>query len=375
MPAILLLAAVLPVAARAAQLVTVDQVQQILTTSRGESDAKLAEQIDSLEAVERIDTPTLFRWQAAAPGDRTREALLLLADSSAFLPLPASRIVDQPPPDAAGMQQILARTIDYLGKVLHNLPNFMAVRDITQFEDSPVREQMDIANSPDAHQHVLSIDSAELVVGKPYFLHLYPSGRKRMKVTYRDGHEVQVNLAKNDLDAGLRSRGEFGSTLAVVIGDAFRQQLNWDHWVQSPAGPLATFRYVVPAGASHDVVEYPTDAGVLRILPSYHGEITIDPASGAVLRLTIIADMPQPYEHIQSAQAIEYGSIVLGDRTYICPVRSVNLARVPLAGESQAASPMLRTFLNDLSFTDYHLFRGEARILGSAHAEAPSQPQ
>ncbi|MGA8162249.1 MAG: hypothetical protein WCB76_15665, partial [Acidobacteriaceae bacterium] len=110
MPAILLLAAVLPVAARAAQLVTVDQVQQILTTSRGESDAKLAEQIDSLEAVERIDTPTLFRWQAAAPGDRTREALLLLADSSAFLPLPASRIVDQPPPDAAGMQQILART-------------------------------------------------------------------------------------------------------------------------------------------------------------------------------------------------------------------------------------------------------------------------
>ncbi|HTV81029.1 MAG TPA: hypothetical protein VME18_00130 [Acidobacteriaceae bacterium] len=373
-PAILLLAAVLAATAHAAQLVTVDQVQKILTASRGESDTKLAEQISSFEAVERIDTPTLLRWQAAAPGDRTREALLLLADSSAFLPLPPSRIVDQPPPDAAGMQQILARTIDHLGKVLHNLPNFMAVRDVTQFEDSPMRERLDIANSPGAHQHIRSIDSAKLVVGKPYFLHLYLSGRKRMKVTYRDGHEVQVNLAKNDVDAGLRSRGEFGAVLAVVIGDAFRQQLEWDHWVQSPAGPLATFRYVVPAGASHDVVEYPSDAGVKRILPSYHGEIAIDPASGAVLRLTIIADMPQPYEHIQSALVVEYGSVVLGDRTYICPVRSMNLAREPLAGETQDAAPVLRTFLNDISFTDYHLFRADVRILGPAHTENPSQP-
>jgi hypothetical protein len=240
-----------------------------------------------------------------------------------------------------------------------------------------MREQLDIANVPDAHQHVHSIDSTQLVVGKPWFLHLYLSGRKHMKVTYRDGHEVQVNLAKNDVDAGLRSRGEFGATLAVVIGDAFRQRLEWDHWVQSPAGPLATFRYVVPAGASHDVVEYPSDAGVKRILPSYHGEIAIDPASGAVLRLTIIADMPPPWEHIQSALVVDYGSVTLGDRTYICPLRSVNLAREPLAGESEDAAPMLRTFLNDVSFTNYHLFRAEARILESAHTDdgqPPTQP-
>jgi hypothetical protein len=374
---ILLLGALCPALAHAAQLVTVDQIQQILAISHSENDAKLAEHISSLEAVEQIDTPTLVRWQAGAPGDRTREALVLLADSSAFLPLPSSRIVDQPAPDAAGLQQILARAIDYLGKVLHNLPNFMAVRDITQFEDSPEREQLDIANVPDAHQHVHSMDGAELVVGKPCFLHLYLSGRKLMKVTYRDGHEVQVNLSKNDVDAGLRSRGEFGTTLAVVIGDAFRQQLAWDHWVQSPAGPLATFRYVVPAGASNDVVEYQSDAGVKRILSSYHGEIAIDPASGAVLRLTIIADMPQPYEHIQSALVVEYGSVMLGDRTYICPLRSVNLAREPLAGESEASAPVLRTFLNDVSFTNYHLFRADARILGSAHTDdgqPPPQP-
>jgi hypothetical protein len=368
-PAILLLAAMLPAAAHAAQLVTIDQIQQIMAGAHGESDAKLAEQLSSFEPAERIDTPTLVRWQAAAPGDRTREALLLLADSSTFLPLPPSRIVDQPPPDDAGLQQIVARTVDYLGKVVHNLPNFMAVRNITQFEDSPVRKEIDNAQSPDASLNVHSLNSAQLVVGKPYFVPLYADSRKRMQVNYRDGHEIQVNLAKNDVDAGLRSRGEFGPVLVVVIEDAFRQKLYWDHWVESAAGPLATFRYSVPAAASHYVVEYPSEQGVKRFLPPYHGEIAIEPATGTVLRLTLIADMPSPYERIQSALVVEYGPVVLGNRTYICPLRSVNLIREPLAGESEAVAPVLRTFLNDVSFTNYQLFRADAHILDPAHAD------
>jgi len=364
-PAILLLATLLPAAAHAARLVTVDQIQQILTASHGQSDAKLADQISSLEPVERIDTPTLVRWQADAPGDHTRKALLLLADNSAFLPLPASRIVDQPPPDTAGLQQIITRTITYLGGVLHNLPNFMAERDITQFEDSSARQEGD-ALAPDAKQNIHFLDSVQLVVDKPWSLPLYESGQKRMQVRYLDGREVQVNLAKNDVDAGLRSRGEFGSTLAVVIADAFRQQLYWDHWVRSANGTLATFRYKVPEAASHYIVEYPSDQGVKRFHPPYHGEIAIDPATGTVYRLTLIADMQPPYQRIQSALVLEYGPVLLGDRTYICPLRSVNLAREPRPGESWDVAPVLRTFLNDVAFTHYHLFRGDARILGSA---------
>ncbi len=376
--AILLVAALLPATAHAAKLVTVDQIQQILAASQGRSDAQLADEISSLEATERIDTPTLLRWQTATPGSRSRDALLLLADSSAFLPLPPSQVLAQPAPDGAALNQMVMRTINYLGKALPNLPNFMAARNIAQFEDSPLREQMDIAAFPDAHQHVHSIDAAQLVVGKPYFLPLYESGRKTLQVTYRSGHEIQVNLAKNDVDAGLRSRGEFGPVLAVVIGDALHQKLFWDHWQQGVAGRLATFRYVVSVEASHNVVEYPSDSGVRRIVTPYHGEFTVDPGTGAVLRLTIIADMPPPYEHVQSALVVEYGPVVLGNRTYICPLRSVSLAREPLAGESEASSPTLRTFLNDVSFTDYHLFHADARIIGSAHAagsEPPPQPR
>lgn len=368
----LLMLALLPAsAARAAKLVTVDEIEQTLAAAKGESDAKVAEQISSLEAGERIDSATLARWQAAAPGERTREALLLLADGSAFLPLGQSRAVDQPAPDAAELHQIIARTIDYLGRVLHNLPNFMAVRETTQFEDSPWRTEIDNAQSADAHQNAHSMDSVQLVVGKPWWLPLSASGRKRMQVSYRDGHEVQVNLAKDEEDAGLRSRGEFGPVLAVAIGDAFRQKLYWNGWEHGAEGNLATFRYVVPASASHYVVEYPSEGGVQRFLPAYHGEIAIDPASGTVYRLTLIADMPPPYERTQAALVVEYGAVVLGERSYICPLRSVNLTREPLAGESEAVAPVLRTFLNDVAFTNYHLFRAESRIVGTAHTTDP----
>lgn len=375
--AILLLATLLPAVGRAAQQVTVDQIEWILTSSHGESDTKLAERIASLEPGERIDTVTLGRWQAAAPGEHTREALLLLADSSAFLPLPSSQIVDQPPPDAASLQQILARSIGYLGGVLHNLPNFMAERDTTEFEDSSVRAEGDVRD-PDAKQNIHFLDSVELAVDKPWYLQLHLSGRRRMEVKYQGGHEVQVNLANDDAEAGLRSRGEFGPTLAVVIGDAFRQALAWDHWVRSDRGNLANFRYKVPAAGSHYTVEFPSAEGGKRVHPPYHGEITIDPATGTIYRITLVADIPPPYQRIQSALVLEYGPVDLGGRTYICPLRSVSLAREPRAEESLDVAPVLRTFLNDVAFTGYHVFRSEVHIVGSAEpvgGQAAPQPQ
>lgn len=373
--AILVLPMTLCPAIHAAKRVTVVQVQQILTAAPGESDAKVAREIADLEATERIDTATLDRWQTNAPGSHTREALLLLADSSAFLALPPSQIPDQPPPDAQSLREMVAKTVDTLGKVLHNLPNFLAMRNTTRFEDSPWRQEIDNASSQDAHQNAHSWDSTNFVVGKPYFLPLSATGQTRAQVTYRDGHEIQTNAANDGPDTGLASRGEFGPILAVVIGDAFHNKVYWDHWEQGPNGLLATFRYIVAAGASHYIVAYPSDGGIKRLLPPYHGEITIDPATGAVRRLTLVADMQAPYQRVQAGLVVEYGPVLLGDVTYICPLRSVNLSREPLAGESEASAPTLRTSLNDVSFTNYHLFHADAHILGTAHVPANEPPQ
>lgn len=357
------LAALLPAPANAAKLVTVAGIQQALASAHNDPDAKFAEDVYSLEPTERIDTVTLDRWLAAAPGLHSRQALILLADSSAFLPLPAAALAHQPPPDPAALHQIVARTIHYLGQVLPNLPNFLATRETTHFEDSPWRETIDNAQASDAHQNAQSLDAVHLAIGRPFPLFLYPSGVSTGQVTYRDGREVRTGAEKFNPEFGLSSRGEFGPILAVVVPDALRNKLYWDYWEQSPAGPLATFRYEVPPGASHYEVAIPSDNDVAHLHPPYHGEITVNPSTGAVLRLTLIAELQPPWQAVQAAIVVEYGPVTLGGQSFICPLHSIDLAREPLAEEAQSVAPTLRTSLNDVRFTKYHLFHAEARIL------------
>jgi hypothetical protein len=86
--------------------------------------------------------------------------------------------------------------------------------------------------------------------------------------------------------------------------------------------------------------------------PGYHGEITVDPSNGTILRLVLRAD-PQPSLPLVSADAvIEYGPVQLGGKTYVCPLKGV-----ALSAESK------RWWLNDIAFEQYHLYRASAQIL------------
>ena len=51
---------------------------------------------------------------------------------------------------------------------------------------------------------------------------------------------------------------------------------------------------------------------------SFSGEFAIDPESGAVLRLTMIADLEPRLPVDQSKILVEYGPVLIGGNTYIC---------------------------------------------------------
>jgi len=51
-----------------------------------------------MELSERLSSPRLQKIQADLPGEKSRTALLVLADASAFLQLPAAEISTTPPP-------------------------------------------------------------------------------------------------------------------------------------------------------------------------------------------------------------------------------------------------------------------------------------
>ena len=360
----------LPFPVCAARTVTVDQLRQIVTDAHSASDTKLASDLSSVEPTERVSAATLAHLEADVRGPRSREALIELADSSAFLALPAAEVLDQPPPDAADLRKIIDNAIQYLGKTIPNLPNFLATRDTLHFEDSPWQQEID--NSRVVGSNIVSqtVGSAQIKIGAPYWLAMYGAGKTSDEVTYRDGHEVAATVAANERELeriGLTSKGEFGPILVIAVSDALRNKLYWDHWETGATGRIAVLRYTVPQPGSHYAVSYPSESGRTLISPAYHGLLAFDPDTGAVDRLTVIADTQPPYQHIQVGIVVEYGPVPLGNKSYICPLHAVALSRQPMTAETNSASPPLRTCLNDVTFSSYRLFHADARIVSSTN--------
>lgn len=98
---------------------------------------------------------------------------------------------------------------------------------------------------------------------------------------------------------------------------------------------------------------------------AYHGEFGIDPNSGTILRLTLEAD-PDLGSSMQRADImVEYRAVDIGGKTYICPVRSVSYSvgtsvNVPSFGIGLTREAAR---LNDVVFSNYHIFRTEMRIV------------
>jgi hypothetical protein len=196
-------------------------------------------------------------------------------------------------------------------------------------------------------------------------------GESAATVTYRDGKELanrrwETAFASKLPQLGLVTTGEFGPILVVALSDALHGKIFWGFWQRGSSGPLAVFRFTVAKNQSHFQVTCPTPAGVETTTPAYHGELAIDPSTGAVYRITMISDLDPPYQDQQASIAVDYGTVSIGGTPYICPVRGVALSRVPVftirAGQL-AKLPVIQTRLNDVIFTRYHLFRTEMKIL------------
>ncbi len=360
--ALLLLLAGLASSALATTRVNVEQVEQLLAASHKLSDGKLAAKIAGLELVERASSARLKRWQGEFDGKRTREALLALADASSFLDLPSEEIPARAMPDTVEMSGIFQRAIAYANTTIKKLPNFSARRTTVHFDDVTAIERLHsgyMANTSNGYREDLS-PSQPPSSGGPL---LREGDASSTVVTYRDGQEVaDASREKGTVSAviGMTTSGEFGPILSVVTGDAANGKVFWSHWEQGASGPLAVFRILVRQDESHFLV---TGAGNMPRYPSYHGEIAVDPASGTIYRVTLASDWKPPFQPSVAAIVVEYGPVEIGAASYICPIKGVALSRVRNGDSGGRAAIPFHTFVNDVSFTEYHVFRGEVHIL------------
>jgi VWFA-related protein len=357
----------LPTLAQTPTRVSIAQFEEILAKAQSSSDADFASQLSALQLTERFSSARIARWRPAMPGARSQRALTGLADRSAFLAPPASDAPARSAPDLAEQQRIMGLAATYVGNAIPQLPRFYASRTITHFEDAPGT----------AHE----LDSSDS---------LRATRISRSTILYRDGQElveassVKVDNKGRPADQGLKTWGAFGPILGLVLVDAAQNKLSWSRWEQGPAGPLAVFHYAVTKDRSHYEVRYccvaesyGLQSNMFRQMSSYHGEISVDPASGIIARLTIEAELSADDPISRAATAVEYGPVELGGITYTCPVRSVAISIAKTlrnmqdpSGHSWVVMGPPQMLLNHADFEQYHLFRADSHILSGDEERA-----
>lgn len=346
------------------QHVTVQQLESTLERDDKDHDGELAKRLNAMELTERMSSSQLASWQEQIKGKRSRAALTALADASIFLAPPVAEIPLDPPPDHNSQVQMLNRTVQYLNKLLPKLPDFYAIRTLVEY----------VQRVPDESSWKTALTDQSL----------YEWVTERSTLLYRNGREEQVihkRKAEKSLKRDINFIGIFGPILHRVLHDvtAGGNGLVWSRWQRGEQGDEAVFRY-----STHS--DHPTNEIVdcclrnndtFRTDSQYHGELTIDPQTGAILRLTmqsepgwIVEPNLAPVRPVRATgMMVEYGPVRIGGKTYICPKRSVVTTRtravkqLNLWGQDSTVYSPYETMMDDIAFSDYHKFGAESRML------------
>jgi len=359
----------------AQEKITVKGLEQALSASVGKSDAEMAQALSRLELTERLSGTRFAHLRTNLPGEKSQQALLILADQSAFLPPPDDEVVQDAAPDAAATRQMLVQIVNYVNNTLRQLPNLMAVRETTSFEDRPASDSLESTG-------VVSLS----------YLPIHFVGKSNVAVTYRDRKEVVDEAATKSLKqggpiVGMTTSGEFGPFLSSVVADALKGKITWKRWEQDAGAKLAVFDIEVPDEKSNYYVKFccvpngymstgQADLKVFNERASYHGEIGFNPADGSILRLTIQAEMPPKGLVPNAGIALEYGTVEIGGKSYICPTKSVSVYQAHIAMQQGMTSNThfqgpAKTYLNDVEFIQYRRFGSETRILTGENQAQP----
>jgi VWFA-related protein len=352
----------------AGEKITVEQLERLVNQLHVMTDKEASQRLAKCKLTERLSTIQLEQLQKSLPGERSRSALLVIADVSAFLDLPAADRVFQAAPDQAAQRQILSRAVDFVVAATARMPDFLAGKKTLRFQDTK-----------------FGISENDPVILTPGLYHLID--KKVLPIRYRNGREEIDSSSDSGLyeaerpAMGLITHGIFGPMLQTVMSDILKGKIGWSRWEQTPSGLVAVFRYSVQREqATYTVTWCCVDAGPgifreLQTIPRYHGEISVHPESGVITRLVLEADM-DPGRPVSIANAfVEYGPVEISGKTCVCPARSATMLVAQLIVEHGKATKSGETYyhqteerlnvtsVNDSSFEQYHVFGSEMRIV------------
>lgn len=355
--------------AMAASKMTVEQLKQALTEMKqgGKSDEDVAARLKDVQLTEELTHTAKTSLTSYLPGDLSTEQMFILEGRSAFMPPPAEDTPTSPAPDAATQKDILAKAADYLSKTYDQLPALSASKTTSRYQD----DLINTSSSPG-----LTVNTVNS------FARLSDADTK--KVESEKGIEKPAEKDKT-------SWGENGKisppgptpSLSVLFQEASDGgKIGFARWQTIQGKRAAVFTFSVDKKKSrYDVVYccFPkTDtatgvaaAGSFAPMPgeiqsvtsyrpfkktvSYHGELSIDPESGTILRVLTYAELkPTDYVH-QEASRTDFSATVVDGKEYVLPMESFTVNEVVPGGESNSIAYSVRHNLFNVMYANYQL--------------------
>jgi hypothetical protein len=315
---------------------TVDQVVRFIRSAIAlkQSDKEVANYLRKQAMSERLDDRTIEELEGLGAGPKTVEALNTLRDASKSLPgaerpmaqeTPAAPI---PPPSPEDQRKIIKQAREYALGYTKSLPNFICTQVTRRYFDPSGLEFW--------RQH------DTLTARLSYF-----DQKENYKLVLVNNRAITTDVPYMSV-GGAVSSGEFGSMMKELFEPGTEADFRWDRWGKLRGRISHVFAYRVVQNRSQWHVTYEKSED---IVPGYHGLVYVDRDTNMVLRITLIADLPQSFPIQEVTDTLDYDLAPIGTQEYMLPLKAVVRTR---QGRLVAK--------NDVEFRMYRRFTVEAEI-------------
>lgn len=358
--------------AASAKKMTVDQLKQFMADAHKANtpDDQVAADLEKVEMTEQLSHGVIEAMAPDVPGQHTTEQLYILQIRSAVLPPPSADIPQDPAPDAATQQAILKKAQDYAANVYAQLPSLTANKTVRRFQES---EQIPEA-SFGAHNNANFAPTESPI---------RYTASDETPVTLHNGVE-QPSVDRSQpwgRNGMIQILGEAPTPATVMSEAQAGGKLDWLRWQQVDGKKLAVFSFIVDKKKSRYTLEYccfpeVSQAGAMSMRGTnagggpgnyvnvdqwkpwkatvpYHGEIFVDPSSGAIVRLITQANLKASDPVRAEARRVDYGEQKVGDLNIMVPVSAeLDTLEQPYPNLPSGRFIMRHTLFMD-QYTDY----------------------
>ncbi len=328
----------------AATKLTVEQLVSLVRSEvqKKDPDKEVAAYLATVSLSERLDDRTIEDLRAQGAGPKTVEALKALRAASQTLPAPSTPTPTPPPPppppsvpppSPEEQDKVIEQAREYAMNYTKSLPDFLCTQITRRYVDPHATQFWGLEDTLTAHVS-------------------YVDHKEDYKLTSRNGKSVTNSSIWSV--GGANSAGEFGSMMAEIFDPNTEASFRWERWATLRTRRAYVYAYQVAQPRSRWKVSYGRDSGgesKAETVPGYHGLIFVDHDLLAVVRITLVAELPPEFPMQQVEDTLDYDLATISGHEYLLPLRAVVLMR-----EGTHHSK------NEVEFRLYRKFTGVATI-------------